>query len=62
MQRKRAVLQHDLFSHTPTGTAHLPPAVRAEVLQLLERLLREVVQAQLRQGASVEADDEQDQR
>lgn len=62
MQRKRAVLQHDLFSNTPTRTAHLPPAVRAEVLQLLERLLREAVQAQLRHDASVEAGDEQDQR
>jgi hypothetical protein len=63
MQRKRAVLQRDLFSNTPTHTAHrLPPAIRAEVLQLLERLLREVVQAQLRHGASVEAGDEQDRR
>jgi hypothetical protein len=63
MQRKRAALQHDLFSNTPTRTAHrLPPAIHAEVLQLLETLLREVVQAQLRPSASLEAGDEQDQR
>jgi len=63
MQLKRAVLQRDLFSNAPTHTAHgLPPAIRLEVVQLLERLLREVMQAQLRHGASLEASDEQDQR
>ena len=64
MKLRRIALQSELFSSTPRQTARgLPAATRAEVVQLLERLLREVVvEAQLRQSASLEAVDEQDQR
>lgn len=63
MRRKRAVLQRDLFSNAVTHTAYqLPSTIRVEVVQLLERLLCEVMQAQFRHGASPEAHDEQDQR
>ena len=61
MQLKRVVLQRDLFSNGVT--AHrLPPAIRVELVQLLETLLCEVMQAQFRHGASLETGDEQDQR
>jgi hypothetical protein len=63
MKLRRIALQSELFSSTPRQTARgLPAATRAEVVQLLERLLREVMQAQLRHPASLETDDEQDQR
>lgn len=63
MKLRRVAFQIDLFSTVPQRTAHtLPAATRVEVVQLLETLLREVVQAQLRHGASLEAGDEQDQR
>jgi hypothetical protein len=63
MKLRRPCLQSELFSRTPGVTAHtLPAAIRAEVVQLLEGLLRDVALAQPRQSASVEAGDEQDQR
>jgi len=61
MKLRRIALQTELFSDLPRRTAHaLPPEVRGEVVQLIESLLREVVQAQLPHRASPEASDEQD--
>jgi hypothetical protein len=63
MKLRRIALQSELFSSTPRQTVRgLPAATRAEVVQLLEKLLREVMQAQLRHPPSLETDDEQDQR
>jgi hypothetical protein len=61
MKLRRAPLQPELFTGTGIETpALIPAAVRAEAVQLLGELLREVVRAHVHQLASVEADDEQD--
>jgi hypothetical protein len=58
---RRASLQPEPFSGTAIeAPAMLPAAVRAEVVQTIETLFREIVRAQLRQSVNVEVSNEQD--
>ena len=63
MKLRRTHLQAELFTRSPScAMSALPEEIRAEVVQLLETLLREVAGGRVRQLSGEEARDEQDQR